>query len=398
MKSLHLVLVLAVLATLALLTPSPATHAQEHTAIQAQVANGTAGATPPDGLQVTLHIFDTAGGVQTLRSTTNPQGLSAFDNVPIEAGKVYALSTEYLGVTYSHRFDPSQGNLNPTLQVFETTRDLSSITFDSYLWYLRNIDGAKREINAIEIVSFTNRLNRTFVPNISQPSAMNLLRFSFPPHAQALQVDSDLPQGNVINVGTGFGLNSPIPPGEYQIAFAYQLPYEGEGFSVSKNLLQGASAFRVLLPQGAGVVSSPGLQETQRAVIGDAIYRVWEARDLGSRSTLSIDFSGLPQPSLWQRIQQGFTEGSYAYIAIPSFLGLGILALLAYALLRQQPQPAIADSRQLLQEIAHLDDLYDSQALEEAQYRRRRAHLKHRLASLMQSQESGIHGTTPGNG
>jgi hypothetical protein len=394
----RLFLVLTATICLLALTINPTANAQETATVEASVTNGTAGAATPVGQEVTLHIFEAGGGVQTLRSATDAQGLAAFENVPTGPDSIYALSTEYLGVTYSHRFDPSQGDLSPTLQVFETTGDLSSITVDSYLWYLRTIDGAKREISAIEVVSFTNREDRTFVPSINQPAAINLLRFSFPSGAQGLQVDSDLPQGDVINVGTGFGLNSPIPPGEYQIAFAYQLPYDGQAFSLSKNLLQGATAFRVLLPQGIGVVSGPQLQETERAVIGDTIFRVWEAHGLTAPSTLSIDFSGLPQPTFWQRVQDGFTEGSHPYIAIPSFLGLGILALLAYALLRRQPQPTMSSSQHLLEEIARLDDLFESQAIEEAHYRQRRADLKQRLAQLMLTQESSSHGTATGDG
>ena len=148
---------------------------------------------------------------------------------------------------------------------------------------------------------FPTSEDRAFQPILQPASAMNFLRFTVPTGTSGLQVQSDLPSGDIMDVGTGFGLTAAVPPGSHQVSFNYTFPYEGGSASFSPTFLQGASIFRILIPEGLGEASGTGLTEAQTTSIGDETYRVWSVPNLTSRASLSIELTGLPQPSLWQR-------------------------------------------------------------------------------------------------
>ena len=149
----------------------------------------------------------------------------------------------------------------------------------------------------------------------------------------------------------------------------------------------------------------PGLTEVEDpAVIGDASYRVWEARSLEPGAVLLTELRGLPQPSLWQRTRDGFSDGQYLQVGIPSLLGLGLVALLVYALMlqRRTPVPALTsgpshgtpreDVDALLEEVAHLDNLFEEQRVPGPEYRRRGLGLKLRIVEGFMAGEGDPHG------
>lgn len=399
-KKLHLSASLVLVALMAYLLFPHTAVAQEPVTVDGQVVNGSDGGDAPAGLEVTLHIFRPEGGVETLTTVTDSDGAFFFDQVPTGGSERYAVSATYQDVTYG--VEP-ESLLGPTmLEIFDITENLSSLSIDSHIWIIREVNEKERVISAAEIVLISNDQDLTFRPVLDPPSSMNFLRFSVPSQASTLEVQSDLQGGDIIDVGTGFGMTSPVPPGSHQIAFTYSFPYSGGGLSLSRSFLQGTDVFRVLIPEGLGKANGPELSKLESTVIGDTAYRVWEARDLPARSTLFIELTNLSQPSLWQRISSGFSGGQAFRIGIPSALGLGLLVFLIYALMfrRDAPMPAPAPGPSpsasprkaadaLVAEVAQLDDLFEAEKLAEPDYRQRRAELKQRLLEASKSGSLG---------
>ena len=56
---------------------------------------------------------------------------------------------------------------------------------------------------------------------------MSFLRFSLPPGTHDLDVQSNLPSREIISVGSGFAVTSPVTPGGHSVEFSYIFPYEG---------------------------------------------------------------------------------------------------------------------------------------------------------------------------
>ena len=233
-------------------------------------------------MEVILHVFTPIGGVDTRTAVTDSDGAFAFANVPTGLEVRYALTATYRDITYG--VEPENLLTPVVLGVYETTNDLTALNIDSHILIIRGADPKENLVSAAEVVLVSNIKDRAFQPILQPASAMNFLRFTVPTGTSGLQVQSDLPSGDIMDVGTGFGLTAAVPPGSHQVSFNYTFPYEGGSASFSPTFLQGASIFRILIPEGLGEASGTGLTEAQTTNIGDETYRVWSVPNLTSRA------------------------------------------------------------------------------------------------------------------
>ena len=377
---------LTLLLTAAAILSTPLATAQEPAELTGRVLNLSADGQSPVGLEVVLHVFTPDGGVDTRAAATGPEGAFTFANVPSGPEVRYALTAAYRDITYG--VEPEGLQSAVVLGVYETTNDLATLNVDSHILIIRDADPKENLVSAAEVVLISNARDRAFQPILQPASAMNFLRFTVPDGTSGLQVQSDLPSGDVMDVGTGFGLTAAVPPGSHQVSFNYTFPYEEGRASFSPTFLQGASIFRVLIPEDLGEASGDGLAEAQQTDIGGEAYRVWSVPNLTSRASLAIELSGLPQPSLWQRTADAVEDNHLLVIGIPALVAVALCTVLFYSLRRPAPIPASNASPQgLIDEIARLDNLYEDGRVEEAEYRQRRNALKRRLQSTIEYEE-----------
>ena len=371
------------LAALTLLT-LPHTHAQEQGVLTGRVINLSADGQSPADLDVILHVFTPTGGVDTRTSVTDPEGSFAFPDVPTGPNIQYALTSIYRDITYG--VEPENLQSPVVLGVYETTNDLNTLSIDSHIIILRDADPNENIVSAAEVVLISNPQDRAFQPILQPPSAMNFLRFTVPDGTSGLQVQSDLPGGDVMDVGTGFGLTAAVPPGSHQVSFNYTFPYEGGKASFSPTFLQGAAIFRVLIPEGLGQASAPGLTEAQQTDIGDISYRVWSAPNLPQRAALSIELTGLPQPSFWQRTTAAVEDNHILIIGFPSLVAIALVIFL-FSTLRRSPTPShdtSVSTQAIIDRIARLDILHEEGQLDDSEYRNRRQGLKEQLRAAVE--------------
>ena len=338
MSKLRLTLPFLLVLTAVAILYSPYAAAQDPAEFTGRVINLSADGQSPVGLEVILHVFTPSGGVDTRTAVTDTDGAFAFVDVPSETNVRYALSATYKEITYG--VEPENLQAPVVLGVYETTSDLAALNIDSHILIIRGADPKENLVSAAEVVLVSNIKDRAFQPILQPASAMNFLRFTVPTGTSGLQVQSDLPSGDIMDVGTGFGLTAAVPPGSHQVSFNYTFPYEGGSASFSPTFLQGASIFRILIPEGLGEASGTGLTEAQTTSIGDETYRVWSVPNLTSRTSLSIELTGLPQPSLWQRSVNAVEENHLLVIGIPSLVAAALLIILF-----QQPPPPRANRR-----------------------------------------------------
>ena len=368
---------------------SPYATAQEPAALNGLVINMSTNREAPAGLKVTLHVFTPNGGVETRTTVTGTNGEFSFGNVSFGGEERFSISTTYQDITYG--VEPESLQSSTMLAIFDTTNDLTSLNINSHILIIREVDPKERMVSAAEVVLISNADLRTFKPVLQPASAMNFLRFTVPPQTSGLQVQSDLRGGDIIDVGTGFGLTAAVPPGSHQVTFNYTFPYQGNESSFSPTFLQGADIFRVLVPEGLGEATGPGLSEIQPTTIGETSYRVWSSQNLSPKTTLSIDLVNLPQPSLWEGLSKSLVDNRILLIGIPSILGLALTAVILYAL-RHRGGPAITPPQEkpaqtLIAEIAQLDNLFHGNKLDETEYRSKRAELKKRLLQALEYED-----------
>ena len=333
---------IAVIATMLLGSLSfaglPAVYAQSPDSgvtVNGQVVNGTLGASPPAEVLVLALVTDGDGGLITAVDTvSDEEGRFTVDGLPDVDNGRYIFSADYGGALY--RTMRAAGDLDGEvrLTVHEPTEDVSVIEVTTHVQVIAEVDKANRTVAAVEFVRLANRSDRTLVPNLDNPAQMSFLRFSLPPQSFDLNVQSDLQGSDIIPVGTGFAVTSPVPPGEHSVEFSYFFTYEGSAVAYRQGLHQGADVYQALAPEDLTSVRVSPLQLASPMSIQDTKYQVWEAKEIGPGQGLMLEFTGLPQPGLLGRLGRSITSAETWQVILPSLLGAVLASLLVLGFLR----------------------------------------------------------------
>ena len=371
-------------------------HADETSSVNGRVLNGTSGEPPPAKLEVALHRFGPNGGVDIATTLTDAEGLFQFEDVVVDPLATYAVAAEYQDVLYSVSLDADGLSEELQMQVYEVTDSLEHINVGTDALLLSGADGGSGTLSAVQVVGLLNEGDRTFVPDLTQPAAMRFLRFSLPEGATELQVTSDMGRGDVITIGTGFALTSPVTPGAHQATYRYRLSYSGSRLELVRSFPMGADNFRLLVEDDSGGLTNPGsLSPLPPTVSEQQTYSVWAASDLAPGAKLRFQIEGLPEPSFGQRLRNALTDGSVFNIAIPAAVGLVLGSLLIYAVVFRQPssrprqtvtgpatQPTSEEHLSLVESIARLDETFRRGEIARDDYIDRRQGLKDHLLRL----------------
>ena len=384
---------LALASALELSSPS-ASLAQVTTDIEGRVVNGTAGEEAPFGLTVTLSVFRLGDLQDTRETVTGADGGFAFIDVPGGEGHGYILSAEFGGIVYTYERDYPLPEEPVSLMIYESTDSRDSISVSSHSLVVGGVDPDSQTVEILELVGLENSGDRSFLADLSQAQAgqMAFLRFSLPTTVTDLDVQSSMRGGTILQVDRGFAMTTPVKPGEHEIAYSFRTSYSAGRLTFDHGLPFGAAAFRVLLPEGVGRVSSQELQEMEPLTLGDRTYQGLEGSDLQAGERVVLNFTDLPQPSLLARVRSAATDDAFVLVSIPIALGAWLLALLGYVLLRSgRPASAAAgvqaDRAAVISSIALLDDRFRNGEIERQEYLRERWELKDRL--LMPAESDG---------
>lgn len=393
----YAVLAAALAAILAARAPGPAS-AQETVTVSGSVLNGTGGGAVPSGVTVLMLVSGQDGGlVSTGQTVTDGRGRFQFNQAPLLPAGSYSFSADFQRVFYNAVLGPEDLSEDVQLTVYETTQDVSQVRVTRQVLVIADVDEKGREVAAIEFVRLSNAGDRTLLPDLANVQRLSFLRFSLPPLAEELNVQSDLPGGEIISIGTGFALTSPVLPGDHSVEFSYRFPYRGNGVSLRQSLLQGADVYQVLVPERFGQVVVLPLAPMPPVNIQGTTYRAWGGSGFGPGQGIDLELTGLPQPSLGARLESSFTGGAFWMVAIPSVFG----ALLAFLLLFGGLRPSRGPSRELapgagahdvedpafiggeraqrelmVRAVAELDERFQRGEVPEAEYRLERDGLK----------------------
>ena len=398
-------------------------QAQETIEVRGQVVNGTEGADLPGDLSVLMLITDEDGRLAgTGQATPDGQGQFVFPDVEIIEEGFYTVSLDHLGVFYGATLTAEDLADSLEITIYQTTEDASIIQVERQVMVIAAVDKGSQTVSAIEFVRIFNHTDRTLLPDLAQLPQISFLRFALPPNPTELNVQSDLPGGDVVSIGTGFALTSPIIPGAHSIDFSYTFPYDGGTLSYRQSLVQGAGVFQVLVPEQIPELAVPGLTSIEPVNIQGTLYRAYEGRDFPPGQGLQLEITGLPMPSVWARFSNSVTGGAFWQIAIPIALGATLAAMLLWGLLRgyrteiavdgpAMPAEAAdpAERDKVIQSVAALDRRFQGGDIPEADYRAGRRALMARVldpgagqasapdAEIAESEiaESGIEGAQP---
>ncbi|MFB3097110.1 MAG: hypothetical protein ACE1ZZ_00380 [Dehalococcoidia bacterium] len=367
---------------------------QETVALAGQVVNRTDGATLEPGLRVTLHSFSQSSGVFLSQdAATDDSGSFLFPKVELLQEGGYAVTTDYADTRYSTLLRPEDLDGPVELVVYETTQDISVIRVVHQALILTEVDPSQQMITAAIFVNLANESDRTLLPDLTNvgPGRFSFLRFSLPPLAEELDVQSDLVGGQIIPTGSGFAMTAPINPGEHNISFSFRFPYQGNALSYKQSLLQGADVFQVLIPQRLSEIQVKTLEPVPALNAAGASYLVWERAELAPGLGVEVELANLPRSNPLSRWARAATDASFWQVALPAAMGAVLAGLLIYGGVLRIPravagdpavpgkassEPTPSGRARLIGEIAALDDGFQEGGIDPATYASRRAELK----------------------
>ncbi|MDE2779978.1 MAG: hypothetical protein OXI91_09930 [Chloroflexota bacterium] len=364
------------------------------------VENGTGGGEVPSGLPVTLHAVDPLEGrVASYNAISNAEGRFIFENVSRVDGGSYVLVTDYDGMRYSEIVETADLEDSVTLTIYEITKDIGVIEVRRQAMIIADVDDKRRQISALEVLRVSNTSDRTLLPelaNITNPADISFLRFSLPTDATDLSVQSTLPGGDIVPMGTGFAVTAPVLPGDHEITYSYRFPYESDSVAFNQRLIQGAETYQVLAPLALSQIQVTPLEPRPRIDVGGTPYLVWEASQVPPGRGVALRISQLPQPGLSTILIQSISGTELWLAIIPVLLAVGLGILLLWAWFRApKTAPSVAGMsgddvshrQSLIQAIAVLDDRFEGGHLTEEEYGSRREELMGRLKQLSPSSQ-----------
>ncbi|MDE2765525.1 MAG: hypothetical protein OXI25_03720 [Chloroflexota bacterium] len=317
--------------------------AQETAEIAGSVRNGTPGADfDPAEVRLSLNVLE--GVVSISETTTAPDasGRFAFAGVPVGPERVYFVSAEYGGAAYSASLRTDELAAPVEITVYEPTASTDALRVESHSVIVTGADANARFIEVFERAHVANDSGRTLVPDLSAqgPAMLSFLRFALPPGAFHLDVRSDLVGGDVLTVDRGFALNIPVPPTPaeqpHRFEFVYRLPYESGSVDLGRTMRFGAGAFRFVIPVSVGVGASPDLTDLGATAFEGGQLQLLEGSAIPRDGFLPMSVNGLPQPTLWGRVESRGGEWFLRY-AVPGAAAVALAAALAFAARRRAP-------------------------------------------------------------
>ena len=378
-------------------------------AVAGRVVQGTAGTRLPESLQIVLLTIDSAGGQIVERATADMdiEGRFTFGGRLAGPGVSHRLLANTGDGLYSQELDLANvaDRSNVELKVWETTTALDSISVTSYVMLAPTIDDRTRLMGVLAVADIQNSGDKVWLIDPARPgiTGLDLVRFNLPEGYRDLSVESDLPEGNTLEIGTGFAITNPIPPGSYNILMSYVVPYTGDSLDFELKLPFGAGLVRVMLPENRGKLAGAGFGPSDSVVLNDTVYQALEGRGYARGATVNIRFAGLPQPSLTGKLMD-FFEGRLYVLVVIWVAAAVMIGLLAYAFIasrrraRATPATAVAgggampasgpaeetlsERQRLVAEIAALDDQHAAGKVGDAEHTAKREELKQRALRL----------------
>lgn len=367
-------------------TPAP-TAAAEDTGlgrITGVVTNGSGGELP-EGLEVTLEVYENFELSDTQTTAVDADGSYAFEDIEINPDFIYLTMVELYDTFFPSNFfmgeQPEDNVIDLPITIYDISNDASALVVSRLHVFFQLVD--EDTIQVIHQVSISNLSNAVVLPGDDDAP---LLNFTLPEGATNLIFQTGTIGSPYIQTADGFADPSSVLPGDstYEGLFAYELPYDRK---LEWTLpLDMPTDIAVVFVQGENAkVTSDTLTSSGSEALDTDVYQVYVADSLQAGDELSLTISG------------SLTGGSglVSDNLLSIVLGVVGLALAGYGAWRffrptedVYEDVELDDSEALIEEIVALDEAYEAGEIEEADYLSRREGLKAELRQLLDEDEA----------
>jgi hypothetical protein len=363
-----------------------------------QVMNASTGESV-GGVEVTLRAFQGNNEIFSQTATANSEGVYTFVKLPTEHTTFYAVEGAYQDILFTSEepgvFTPNSSETSLNLNVYNTTSNAATISVSQLHYILGFVPDA---IAVVQIFVLNNTGDEVYVGQNGQTFA-----FVLPANAANIEFQESFPGSRFTSTANGYADTAPIIPNtETIIAVQYDIPVNGDTFTLDTPLPANINAVSVMVADQGAELSSEQLQFMDTRSMQDRTYRIYGGSNLNQGDTLSLELNNLNDLdfSSVMDIPPGASLPAGAPVdqnmLMWSIIGLGglaiVLAGVVYPLTRPQlAQPANSAyndpqtrRQKLLLTLARLDEAFAAGEIDEPVYRQARARSKAELARLME--------------
>jgi mono/diheme cytochrome c family protein len=365
--------------------------------VSVQLINGSGGDSP-SGVPVTLYGFDNMQNTYSETLSTEVDGVYTFTDVFMPEGRVFLAGTDYASATYGSdvvSVEPANPNLNLQVRVFESTTDVSVLTTDRVHIFFDFTDPQNAQIIEVFIIS-----NPTDLAVISSSEGGAVVTFPLPDGYTNLEFQDGELGNRYVEVAGGFADTMSVKPGvgEYQVIFAFQMPYNRK-LDFAQSMFLPTTAVVVMVPDNGIKVDSDQLQDGGTRDFQGSTYHMYNGSNLLAGSSLEFTLSGKPKNTSAPAINSGPVQNLAIGLGV---FGIVLLVVGLWLFNKNRKKTArkssIAgtdldttdahvedlseDEETLMDAIIALDDQFRAGKLPEDAYLERRAVLKDKLRKI----------------
>ncbi len=353
--------------------------------------NRTPGGETIANLPVTLRAYDTNGEVLLRTAALDAEGFVTFSSLPTRADYFYQAELDYKGGRFYAppvQF-PITGSqvISNFLPVFETTTDPSAISISEMHVFVQNI--MPGTVTIVEFYWFDNAGDRAYIGKPGLDGRRHTLKLSAPKEAQNLRFDGLGLGQRFFREGDLIYDTDAVVPGQRaaQVTMLYELSYR-DGRLIEREVFYPTQRADVIVPELSGpgtpftVTGALLVNEGVQPLTSGSVAVFANSRPLAAGESLRFELRGNPlaRPP----------AGSDGAAIGAGLVALGLTIGLAYLVFsrtqaagRKPPQ----QRRQLLRQIAALDDSFALGEIDVERYRQQRAALKAALLDLWEAEE-----------
>lgn len=363
-----------------------ATQAAAVITVTGTISNGTAGATVPADLTVTLRIISPEMAETTVTATAGADGTFRLDDVVVYPDHVYVTTTEYLGSEFSSPLlRGSQLQAAPDLSIilYEFTDNPSALAVELLQAQLAV---SLNELQVLELYRFTNTGDRAY-----RAADGASVRVTIPEGAQIFDMGSA--RFLVSEDGRQMIDTVPVLPGlQHTVHVLFTMPYGGEATVMHPVDYPLVNGFEALIDTNGLTVSGEGVEALGGREQGMAFG---VPASIPAGGTVSFTIAGIPvtEPAAAVAAAASASTANAPQVPVISIilmiLGGACVGIAIVLFLRERRRPAApaanaSDPRvaELVQEIAELDVAFQSGKLAQADYDAQRRALKAELMKL----------------
>ncbi len=386
-----------------------ATNVGGEGSIDVIVENATTGETLA-GFPVQLYMFEGDSFVSSRTAETDADGRARFEALPTDAAWVYVSEAQYNDMPFGsdlRQFEDENANLEIILPVYDGGGVAEDIRIERAHWVLNLSTAQSLDVGEIYILSNTG--GHVYDGEEGDDGVRRVLLLSVPENATNVGVEGAELGDRFLVEGNAVIDTMPMAPGPRQILIRYSLPIEDGRVELSHPLAYVVDHLNLLVPDVGMSVEAPEWEEGAAMPSQDGSYRNFTRTNVEPgeepaavlsdiRPEMFIPTGGHP-PEGREIVDSQATPGIsgqpyFAYLVVA--LGIGVLlAGTVFVILnqhkseKQSPQMQEKQRQDLIQQLADLDDDYETGELSRSDYESERRMLKAQLIALMQEETQG---------